>query len=45
MKKKEYNAPDFKVIVLRARLCLVEGSSYEESAKNAKTANDGEYFD
>ena len=45
MNKKDYIAPDFKVIVLRARLCLVEGSSYEESAKNAKTADNGEYFD
>jgi hypothetical protein len=45
MKKKEYNAPDFKVIVLRARHCLYEASPYDVDAKKAKTADEGEYFD
>ena len=44
MNKKDYIAPDFKVIVLRARHCLLEGS-LEENTKRAEKVDNGEYFD
>ena len=48
MKKKEYIAPNFKVIVLRSKHRLLDGSPETYKSANTTTAdeeNEGGYFD